>query len=82
MCPNCILNQAGLASGLYVAFGICGLFFLVAIVGILWAFRNGEFENIEETKFEMMDDDEKGVLAAKARAALEKTRSKKMQSAG
>ncbi len=77
MCPNCILNQASLDGGLYVAFGICGLFFVVAIVGILWAFKNGEFEDMEGTKFEMMDDEVEGAMAAKARAAVEKARLKK-----
>jgi len=74
MCPNCILNQAGLSSGLYVAFGICALFFVVGIVAILWAFRNGEFEEVEEIKYDMMDDDEKGILAAKAKAAVDRAR--------
>jgi len=74
MCPNCILNQAQMASGLYVAFGVCGLFFVIAMVGIWWAFRNGEFEDMEETKFDMMDDDVEGMQAARARALIEKSR--------
>lgn len=56
MCPNCILNQVGLTPGLYVAFGICGLFFVAAIAAMLWAFKNGEFEDIEGSKFDMMHD--------------------------
>lgn len=78
MCPNCILNQAGLQGGMYVAFGVCGLFFVVAIVGILWAFKNGEFEDMEGTKFDMMDDDFEGPNAAKARLAVEKARLNRM----
>lgn len=74
MCPNCVLNQASLGAGLYVAFGICGLFFVIAVVGILWAFKNGEFEDLESVKFEMLDDDEEMVLGQKARAAVEKLR--------
>lgn len=74
MCPNCILNQASMESGLWVAFGICGVFFVTAIAAIWWAFRNGEFEDLEEVKFDMMDDDEQGALGARARAAVEKTR--------
>jgi nitrogen fixation-related uncharacterized protein len=74
MCPNCILNQQGLSSGLYVAFGICGLFFVIAIAGIIWAFRNGEFEDMESVKFDMLDDDESSVLANRARQALERNR--------
>ena len=74
MCPNCVLNQVGLSPGLYVAFGVCGLFFVVAIVGLLWAFRNGEFENIEDTKFDMLDDSPDGVVAQRARRAAERAR--------
>jgi nitrogen fixation-related uncharacterized protein len=74
MCPNCILNQASMASGLYVAFGVCALFFVIAIAAIWWAFRNGEFEDMEETKFDMMDDDVEGLNAARARILVEKAR--------
>lgn len=74
MCPNCILNQASLASGLYIAFGICGLFFVIALAAIWWAFGNGEFEDLEEVKFEMMDDELEGAQAARARALVERAR--------
>jgi len=80
MCPNCILNQAGLQGGMYVAFGVCGLFFVVAIVGILWAFKNGEFEDVESIKFDMMDDGEEGPNAIRARLAVEKARLKNLSS--
>jgi nitrogen fixation-related uncharacterized protein len=60
--------------GLYVAFGVCGIFFVVALAAILWAFKNGEFEDLESTKFDMMDDDLDGVKAARARALVEKAR--------
>lgn len=81
MCPNCILNQASPGGGIFVAFGVCAVFFVVAIAGILWAFRNGEFTDVEEVKFDMMDDDDKGLVAAQARAAVEKARlSAKMRS--
>lgn len=74
MCPNCVLNQASLGGGLYVAFGVCGLFFIIALAGILWAFKNGEFEDLESVKFEMLDDGEELVLGAKAKKAVEKLR--------
>ena len=74
MCPNCILNQASMEGGLYVAFGVCGIFFVVALAAILWAFKNGEFEDLESTKFDMMDDELDGVKAARARALVEKAR--------
>jgi nitrogen fixation-related uncharacterized protein len=76
MCPNCILNQASLDGGLYIAFGVCIVFFAVAIAAILWAFRNGEFEDLESTKFDMMDDEVEGEMAARARAAVERARLK------
>lgn len=75
MCPNCVLNGASLGGGLYVAFGICGLFFLIAVAGILWAFKNGDFEDLESVKFEMLDDGDDLVLGNKARMAVEKLRS-------
>lgn len=74
MCPNCLLNQAGLGSGLYVAFGICFLFFVIAVAAMWWAFRNGEFEDMESVKFDMLDDGEESRLGERARAAVEKTR--------
>jgi cbb3-type cytochrome oxidase maturation protein len=61
MCPNCILNQAGLMPGLYVAFGICGLFFVAALVAMFWAFKAGQFDDMEEAKYEMMGDDSQGL---------------------
>ena len=76
MCPNCILNQAGLSSGLWVAFGICGVFFVVALFALLWALRNGEFEDMEDSKFEMLDDSDDGVKAKRAREAVERIREK------
>jgi len=74
MCPNCVLNGASLGGGIYVAFGICALFFVIGIVGVWFAFKNGEFEDLEGVKFDMLDDDDNGELAAKAKAAVEKLR--------
>jgi nitrogen fixation-related uncharacterized protein len=74
MCPNCILNQASMTGGLYVAFGVCALFFVVGIAGLLWAFKNGEFDDMEESKFDMLDDSPDGVVAQRAKAAVEKAR--------
>ena len=74
MCPNCILTQQGLSPGLYVAFFICGLFFVMAIGGILWAFKNGEFEDMESSKFDMLDDDDSNDMANRARQSIERAR--------
>ncbi|MBX9723806.1 MAG: cbb3-type cytochrome oxidase assembly protein CcoS [Candidatus Obscuribacterales bacterium] len=75
MCPNCILNQAGLQPGVYVAYGICMLFFVVALVAMKWAFANGEFDDMESSKFDMMDDGDE-TIAALAKARVEKARAK------
>jgi cbb3-type cytochrome oxidase maturation protein len=45
-----------MASGLYVAFGVCGLFFVVGLAAMWWAFKGGQFEDIESAKYEMMSD--------------------------
>jgi len=74
MCPNCILNQAGLQSGIYVAFGVCVLFFIAAIGAIMWAFKNGEFEDIEGSKFDMLDDAEDSLFVKHAKARVEHSR--------
>lgn len=75
MCPNCILNQQGLDVGMYIAFGICFVFFFVSVAAMWWAFKNGDFENSEDIKFDMMDDElDGGEVAARARAAIERKR--------
>ncbi len=68
MCPNCILNQVGFSPGLWVAFGVCAVFFVAAAVAMWWAYQNGEFDDIEGSKFEMMDDE---VESSRAHAARE-----------
>jgi len=60
-----------------VAFGICVIFFIMAVWAMWWAIGNGEFEDIESTKFDMLDDSENGKLAGKARQAVEKVREAK-----
>lgn len=76
MCPNCILNQAPLDAGLYVAFGVCGVFFIVGIIAMWWAFGNGEFEDLEGSKFDMLDDGDDTSMADRARKAVERARAK------
>lgn len=79
MCPNCILNQAGLQGGIYVAFGVCALFFVAALFAMNWAFRNGEFEDLESSKFDMLDDDYDSDVIQQARARVERTRAAQAQ---
>lgn len=74
MCPNCILNQAPLDAGLYVAFGVCAFFFVIGVAAMWWAFGNGEFEDIEGSKFDMLDDGDDNTLSQKAKAAVERAR--------
>ncbi|HEY9786108.1 MAG TPA: cbb3-type cytochrome oxidase assembly protein CcoS [Candidatus Obscuribacterales bacterium] len=74
MCPNCILNQVGVSPGLIVAFAVCILFFVIGVAGVLWAFRNGEFEDMEAVKFDMLDDGDDNAIGERARKASEKLR--------
>ena len=80
MCPNCILNQAPLDTGLYVAFGVCIVFFIMAVAAMWWAFGNGDFEDIESTKFDMLDDSEEGRLGEIAKNRVERLRANKQSS--
>lgn len=74
MCPNCILNQVGLAPGVFVAYFVCLLFFIIALAAMWWAFRNGEFEDMEASKFDMLDDSEEMNLARSAKERVERAR--------
>jgi nitrogen fixation-related uncharacterized protein len=82
MCPNCILNQVGLQSGIYVAFFVCGIFFLAAMGAMWFAFKNGDFEDMEGSKFDMLDDVEEGSEAAYARARFERARQERAEARG
>lgn len=82
MCPNCVLNQVGLQSGIYVAFFICGVFFFAALGAMWFAFKNGDFDDMEGSKFDMLDDDEDGAEAAKALARFERARQERAQARG
>ncbi len=66
MCPNCVLSQNALGPGIYIAFGVCGVFFVLGLLAIWWSFRNGEFEDMEDVKFEMMDDNDSVVVGKQA----------------
>lgn len=79
MCPNCVLNQAGLQGGVYVAFGVCAIFFVVALFAIKWAFANGEFDDMESSKFDMLDDEEDSELIQQARERVERARAQAAQ---
>lgn len=78
MCPNCILNQAGLAGGVYVSFAICFIFFAAALAAMYWAFKNGEFEDMEGAKFDMLDDDDDSLLVQSAKKRVELTRARQV----
>jgi nitrogen fixation-related uncharacterized protein len=46
-----IFNKEGLA--IFVLF--CVSIFAIATIAVIWAIDNGEFKNIEEAKYEMME---------------------------
>jgi nitrogen fixation-related uncharacterized protein len=74
MCPNCVLNQAGLQGGIYIAFGVCAIFFVAALFAMHWAFKNGEFDDMESAKFDMLDDEHDSALIQQARDRVERAR--------
>jgi nitrogen fixation-related uncharacterized protein len=55
MCPACLSN--GIGPGYIAAFAICLLFFVVAGAVMLWASKNGRLDDLEDTKFRMLDED-------------------------
>lgn len=56
MCPNCVLNKAGLGAAYYGAFTICVIFALVALAIYLWGKQSGEFSgDEEEAKYSVFD---------------------------
>ena len=56
MCPSCL--SGGIGPGYIAAFAICILFFLLAFATMLWASRNGKLEDLEDTKFRMLHDND------------------------
>jgi len=56
ICPSCISD--GIGPGYIMAFIMCGLFFVVAALVMFWASKNGRLENLEDTKFKMLQDEE------------------------
>ncbi|MBI1858388.1 MAG: cbb3-type cytochrome oxidase assembly protein [Candidatus Melainabacteria bacterium] len=57
MCPNCVLNKAGLGAAYYGAFTICIIFALVALALYIWGKKSGEFTgDPEEAKYSMFDE--------------------------
>lgn len=56
MCPNCFPATSNIAVGYWMALTICALFFVVAVGVMLFASRSGRLDNLEETKFRMLED--------------------------
>lgn len=52
--------------GFYVAFAICALFFIAGLVAMWWAFKHEQFDDIEASKFEMMDDGDTAAAGSQA----------------
>lgn len=56
MCPNCYPSTSALAPGYIIALVICGLFFVVAVGAMFMASRSGRLEDLEDTKYRMLED--------------------------
>ncbi|MBY0405725.1 MAG: cbb3-type cytochrome oxidase assembly protein CcoS [Cyanobacteria bacterium] len=56
MCPSCLSGAIG--PGYIAAFAICILFFLISAGVMAWASKNGQLEDLEESKFKMLEDHE------------------------
>jgi nitrogen fixation-related uncharacterized protein len=54
MCPSCL--SGGIGPGYIAAFAICILFFIIAGGVMLWASRTGHLDNLEDTKYKMLED--------------------------
>jgi nitrogen fixation-related uncharacterized protein len=55
MCPSCL--STGIGPGYIAAFAICILFFLIAVVSLLWASRSGKLDQLEDAKFKMLEEE-------------------------
>ena len=56
MCPNCVLNQAGLGGAYYGAAAICIIFAIVALALYVWGKKSGEFTgDSEEAKYSVFE---------------------------
>ena len=56
MCPSCL--SGGIGPGYIAAFAICIMFFLIAFGGMLWASKSGMLEDLEDTKFRMLQEED------------------------
>ncbi len=56
MCPNCYPASQGLATGYVLALGVCVFFFVIAVAGMFFASKTGRLDNLEDTKYRMLDD--------------------------
>lgn len=56
MCPNCVMNKAGLGPAYYGAFAVCIIFALLALALWFWGRKTGEFTgDQEEAKYSVFD---------------------------
>lgn len=56
MCPNCLTQ--GLGPAYFAAFAICILFFLIGGGVMVWASRAGHLDDLENTKYKMLEEGE------------------------
>lgn len=52
---NDLVDQPGL--GMFA--WLCFVFFIIAFIFFVWALSSGQLTNLEESKFDMFDDDQK-----------------------
>jgi nitrogen fixation-related uncharacterized protein len=62
--PQQIINDLISSPGLGMFAWMCVVFFIFAFLIFLWAFKSGQMDNIEDIKFDMLQDNnikDKGV---------------------
>jgi hypothetical protein len=55
MCPSCL--SGGIGPAYMAAFAICILFFVIAAGSMFWASKTGHLDNLEESKYKMLEDE-------------------------
>ncbi len=54
-----VINDLVSRPGLGMFAWVCVVFFVFAFLIFLWALKSGQMDNIEDVKFDMLDDNQK-----------------------
>lgn len=54
-----IINDLLTRPGLGMFIWMCVIFFIVALVFFVWALKSGQLSGLEDSKFDMLDDNSK-----------------------